>query len=91
MALIKTDEAAVTVAAYKKANGIEAITICKSRKGKLYAIDAESGDFLFMIQDGIDVAKPPKGLVIQEYQDDETDELTYYAYVPGPAEVLGTW
>lgn len=88
MALIKTGKA-VTVKAFKKAEGISKINVCLSRKKKKYAIDAD-GNFLFMISDDIaDYADP--AIIIQGFEDDADPDadIKYFAYIPKDIDIIG--
>lgn len=78
----------VTIAAYKKANKISKIEVCKSRKGNLYSVD-DKGEYLFSIAEDVDLEDTSE-LVIAGYTDDETGETWDFCYKPG-REVVATW
>jgi hypothetical protein len=83
----KLDEG-VSLAAFKKANKLSSITICKSRKGNHYAVDSE-GEYLFGIAANVDITKPSADLRISEFEF-EDGTTGFYAYIPG-GEVVATW
>ncbi len=78
----------VSLAAYKKANKISKITICKSRKGNHYAVDAD-GEYLFGIAANVDITNPSAELRISEFEF-EDGNTGFYAYIPG-GEVVAEW
>lgn len=90
MALTKTGKPA-KLAAFKQANSIKSINVCLSRKGKNYAVDAANGEFLFMIQEGLDVYGDLSEVIVQEYADDYTGETTHYAYIPRALDIVANW